>query len=339
MESFRLKNFRFLIWISILIVIMYLINCNVSKHKLIIQDKNYLDKKHILNPELNSFLKFNINPANLCESDDNEFMFIYSFTRLDDFALRQAIRETWGNSTLFPNIKLAFVLGYSTDSEKNLLINNESKLNHDIIQGNFIDTYRNLPYKLLTAFKWITRYCSNAKFIIRIHGDIFLNTFKLIKFFQNPSDFFIDFKYNSNTLICEINKNIRPADLGGKHLVTREEHMNILNGIDAFPDYCNGPFEITTTNMIEKLYLKSYYTKVFFIDDAYEGLLVDKIKNVTYLEAKHYAVNTNDMILIKHFLFIKIADSEDYYSIWYRLLKRYKLFTYVINYDPKNFDK
>jgi hypothetical protein len=50
-------------------------------------------------------------------------------------------------------------------------------------------------------------------------------------------------------------------------------------------------------------------------------------------------VVNNDMILIKHFLYIRIAGSEDYYSIWYKLPKRYKLFTYVINYNPKNFNK
>ena len=86
---------------------------------------------------------------------------------------------------LFPNIKLAFILGKTNDTDINFQIKNESDLNGDLIQGNFNDTYRNLPYKLLTAFKWISRYCSNAKFVVRIHGDILLNTFNLIKFFQN----------------------------------------------------------------------------------------------------------------------------------------------------------
>ena len=71
--------------------------------------------------------------------------------------------------------------------------------------------------------------------------------------------------------------------------------MNILVGIEIFPDYCNGPFEIATTNIIEKLYMKSYLTKVFFIDDAFEGLLANKIKNVTYLEAQHYSIHSNEI--------------------------------------------
>lgn len=127
-------------------------------------------------------------------------------------------------------------------------------------------------------------------------------------------------------------KNNRPAGLTGKWFITQKEHMNILGGIEIFPDYCNGPFEIATTNIIEKLYMKSYLTKVFFIDDAFKGLLANKIKNVTYLEARHYSIDSNEIQDKTIFFFTRInVNHKDYYNIWNQLLEKNKFLSFIFS--------
>lgn len=155
MNSNTLRNF-FLLILFVISICLGNFNSKVSIYKLAVKNKIYLDNEHKLNDELNTFLNFNINPTELCDSGEKNFIFIYSFTRLNDFLIRQAIRKTWCNLNLFPNIKLVFILGKTNDTDINSQIKNESDLNGDLIQGNFTDTYRNLPYKLLTAFKWIS---------------------------------------------------------------------------------------------------------------------------------------------------------------------------------------
>ena len=191
----RLYNFKFLFNIKYFFFIFTIFFItNELKKKLMQNNKFHLDQEHKLNPELNTYLNLNINSVKLCDTSSNktkDFIFIYSFTRINDFLIRKAIRKTWANLTLFPSIKLAFILGKTDDRLTSSLIQNESDLNGDIIQGNFTDTYRNLTYKLLTAFKWISKYCTNAKFIVRIHGDIFLNTFHInFLSMENIEDFY-----------------------------------------------------------------------------------------------------------------------------------------------------
>ena len=37
---------------------------------------------------------------------------------------------------------------------------------------------------IFKTFKWISVYCSNAKYILRINDDVVLNTFALISYFK-----------------------------------------------------------------------------------------------------------------------------------------------------------
>ncbi|XP_045132416.1 beta-1,3-galactosyltransferase 5-like [Portunus trituberculatus] len=49
----------------------------------------------------------------------------------------------------------------------------EENLEHrDIVQGNFKEHYHNLTYKHVMGLQWTTRYCPQAKFVIKMDGDI-----------------------------------------------------------------------------------------------------------------------------------------------------------------------
>ena len=55
-------------------------------------------------------------------------------------------------------------------------IRKENDLYHDIVQEDFIDSYRNLTVKSIMALKWATEHCKNAKLIFKMDDDTLVNT-------------------------------------------------------------------------------------------------------------------------------------------------------------------
>jgi len=78
-------------------------------------------------------------------------------------ALRQAIRQTWGNtSSLAYNSKsgrwrLFFAMGLTNTAAENTINMQEAIKNNDAIIGNFSDVYRNIPIKTFMSHLWA--YC------------------------------------------------------------------------------------------------------------------------------------------------------------------------------------
>uniref|UniRef100_A0A8C1U4G7 Hexosyltransferase n=1 Tax=Cyprinus carpio TaxID=7962 RepID=A0A8C1U4G7_CYPCA len=57
---------------------------------------------------------------------------------------------------------------------------------HDIIQQDYRDTYNNLTLKTLIGMYWITKYCPEAKYVMKTDSDMFVNTEYLIEELLNP---------------------------------------------------------------------------------------------------------------------------------------------------------
>ena len=133
--------------------------------------------------------EFKLNPKTLvCEPLTGKSILFITFVILapHHFEKRNLIRQTWGNRTLSPDFKLIFTIGMSKDDAVNKKIEDEFNLHKDILQINhFIDSYFNMTTKIMKSLKWITKYCSNAKYILRINDDVVVNTHPLIEHFAN----------------------------------------------------------------------------------------------------------------------------------------------------------
>lgn len=57
----------------------------------------------------------------------------------------------------------------------------ESEAYHDILLGDFKDTYHHISYKALTAIWWVVHYCPTPPLILKTDDDIFVNIFALAK--------------------------------------------------------------------------------------------------------------------------------------------------------------
>ena len=210
-----------------------------------------------------------LNPGvEFCKNQKNLFLLIYVHSDPRHLKQRIVLRETWAKQSMFSNIKTIFVMGVLSNQSKIMqLVKLEQNVYNDIVQENFEDSYRNLTYKAIAALKWVTYYCSNAKFILKVDDDIMTNIFVLLKHLKSLSD------HNAikpNTIMCHIWwKSSVSRNNVDKWSLTKEEYER-----DWFGSYCSGSAFVLTNDLVVNMFNISFYIPFFWIDDYYiSGLL------------------------------------------------------------------
>ena len=119
-------------------------------------------------------------------------------------------------------MKIIFLVAKSTKNTINKMILIENNMHKDIILLNFFDSYYNLTSKIMHGFNWITNYCWNSKYILKINDDVIVNTFSLISFLKKE-------KYKFNQMIGFLIEGIRPIRIpGSKYFVSINDFPNIF---------------------------------------------------------------------------------------------------------------
>ena len=156
------------------------------------RDYNFSDTKH--EPDADG----NVNPHpfeyiitprdSTCGNDEAVYLFAYVHSAPQHKNRRSLIRHTWANVSLSTAIvKTVFVMGRPSSSAPEncqAAIEQESIVHGDIIQEDFIDTYRNLTFKAVAAMRWITTNCfrkshDNSSFLVgpRLDRTVLVCTF------------------------------------------------------------------------------------------------------------------------------------------------------------------
>ena len=262
-------------------------------------------------------LKFKLitNPFNICKIE-NLNVFIYVFIAVNNFAVRDAIRQTWANKINLNDIRVAFILGLSREEEINKKVIQENDKYNDIIQADFYDAYRNLTFKSVITWKWISDNCNHAKHIIKVDDDTLPNIFGIRRFLQDK----VEKDPNQRlTFYCQTWFQMVVQRHGTKWLVTDEEYDKSKKFYDP---YCNGIAYIYDNRITPELYQLSLRTRFFWIDDVYVGMVANNL-NVTYFDMHynylHYDTNPGAKNF-SVFLFVRNLHSNDQYlTIWNRL--------------------
>lgn len=238
----------------------------------------------LINPEFDLYLYIDYNPMKLCQNKQ-VLIFAYVLTKVDDFKKRSLIRKTWANTTLFPDLKVLFIVGKSFKAKVNDLILEEQLEFNDLLQGNFIDSFKNLTYKSLIAWKWISTYCSQAKYVIKLDDDLFLNNFNLINYLQSTNE--IEIK----TFYCNV---LRSLSLN--------EPKN--------PTLCMGAY-LMTSDLISRLYYCSFNVKTFWLENVYTSLVANRIGDVSYVDISSKFIAKASLKYEKDYFLIKNVSTED----------------------------
>lgn len=177
--------------------------------------------------------------------------------------LRLLMNDTIG--ILSNNVKMFFLLGYSR--ELNNDIRSESEKYDDIIQKNFIDSYRNLTYKTQMAYEWASMYCSSADFVLFQDDDFFANIKNVVEFLSEqltPEELFTGHVVEAGSTVIR--------DRASKWFVS-----NIAFSNNMFPAYFPGGSYIASSQIVERLSFAFPFVPVIPVDDVYVGLVSSKL--------------------------------------------------------------
>lgn len=176
---------------------------------------------------------------------------------------RQIIRDTWGAGTTDKNVALFFLLGLGKQKQEDLL--EESRQYGDLIQGDFVDCYKNLTIKSMVMLEWLDTYCHQAKYVMKIDSDMFLNVPKLMEMLQHTP------KTNYLTGLVE-----RAAVV---HRYTSSKWFvpfEIYSG-SIYPPYALGLGYIFSLDLAKKLVEASSSVRALYIEDVYLGMCMQHI--------------------------------------------------------------
>ncbi|CAL4068846.1 unnamed protein product [Meganyctiphanes norvegica] len=214
-------------------------------------------------------LRYLIEEPSLCHDSPDLFMISYVHSAVHKKENRQLIRDTWANLRYYPilRMKVFFVFGAAVSKEEQDVIEKESSQYHDIIQLDFVDSYKNLSLKGVGALQWISEHCMHAPWVLKSDDDMVINTFALQEYLAYHTKG--ELKGGNSfpdKIICAVwwGMTVLRGTGCAKWCVSEEEWPE-----NSFPTYCSGSAFVIPTHLVPRLY-DAYFTAPFlWVDDAY----------------------------------------------------------------------
>jgi hypothetical protein len=225
---------------------------------------------------------YHLENKKFCSEERFLTLIVMILSSTNNFKRRNVVRETWGNSRYYLNygtVKVLFVLGLTKDSSVQEQIEAEFNRSKDILQGSFIDSYKNLSYKSVLGFKWLTERCRNAKFVLKTDDDVVINMFRI--FDTDIPKMSID-KYHVH---CQRRKKSKVIRGRIKEKTNVEPHQ--LRGLKYHMPYCHGQYVLFLNEIAPYLYESASKTPLFRIDDVFNyGIVMNNIVGLNYKQVR-----------------------------------------------------
>uniref|UniRef100_A0A8R1TSR9 Hexosyltransferase n=1 Tax=Onchocerca volvulus TaxID=6282 RepID=A0A8R1TSR9_ONCVO len=224
--------------------------------------------------------KWEIVDRNFCSQKYPDLLLlIVAITATEQREHRNLIRKTWGDVKLYKNFKTAvlFPLGRTSDLEMMTLIQKEQQKYGDIIQQDFLDTYKNLTLKFcistlsteikLNTLMWLqflNDFCPNVTYVLKIDADITFNYFKLVEILQNRTQTNASHSFVSKSFSCYIIDRAKVNRYDSKWPISYMEYPR-----KYFPRYCSGSFYLLTGDLAGPLLEQARFCTLFWIEDVH----------------------------------------------------------------------
>lgn len=180
-------------------------------------------------------------------------------------AHRDVIRKTWGSESpvLGRVVVLVFLLGlHSGEAAEELQqqLVEESREHGDLVQGDFLDCYKNLTIKTMVMLEWLQAHCSGASYAMKIDSDTFLNVPNLIRMLADAP--------TSNYMTGLVARN-GPVlrDPNSKWYLPAEVYPD-----PVYPPYALGLGYVLSMDLPPKLLEASRQVRAVYIEDVYLGM-------------------------------------------------------------------
>lgn len=213
-------------------------------------------------------------PDKCSENRRAPFLVLLIATEARQVEARNAIRQTWGNESVASDLGFVrlFLLG-KTEGELGLLqqrmVQAESRRHHDIIQQDFLDSYKNLTIKTLMGMNWVASYCQQASYVMKTDSDMFVNTEYLIYKLLRP-----ELKPKKNYFTGNNMRGFAPnRNKNSKWYMSPELYPG-----DKYPTFCSGTGYVFSGDMAGKIYLASLSIRHLHLEDVYVGICLAKLR-------------------------------------------------------------
>ena len=275
-----------------------------------------------VNPHLFAYL---INPSRVCANSE-VFLLVYVHSAPTHHRRRSVIRQTWGNRRNMANVpvRVVFLLGRPSRASVQDALHMEADLYGDLIQEDFLDSYRNLTYKAIMALKWVSLYCMHAHFVLKTDDDVFVNLFAVVRHLRvverddgRPVRAFLQ------CMVWHRMKVVREPK--SKWYISREEYRP-----NFFPTYCSGLAFLISTDVAASMYNASLALPFFWVDDFYvTGLLAEKVgvkhrslSSAYSVRASNFREVFNDKAKQGALMFGHVHDLNDFVEVWQQVVHR-----------------
>ncbi|KAL3857932.1 hypothetical protein ACJMK2_012557 [Sinanodonta woodiana] len=274
--------------------------------------------------------KYLINNPNICQNIESLFILVIFHSAAFHFDQRKFLRQTWANKDLLRShtMRVLFLVGLPREYSIQERLQKENDQHGDIVQGDFIDDYHNLTHKGVMGFKWIIENCNNAKYVIKIDDDVFVNVFYLIEIVLPVVE------KHPRHIFCYTRENNTVAR-NGRHAVDK----HYFPGVRRLPfPFCAGPFVLIPNALVVKLYAASLRTPFIWLEDVYLfGILPLVTGNVSLFHLPNCHEDPNNALecfssKAKCNILAAFAwDGKTMFSLWNYNLRQYneRLWRYV----------
>lgn len=153
-------------------------------------------------------------------------------------------------------------------------ISYEATLHNDIVQSDFVDSYKNLTLKSVSILKWVATDCLNSRFVIKMDTDVDVELEYLIRAFRRQ------FSKRKAFIIGEVKVNDKPKrDAASKWFVSKQEYA-----LESYPKFVRGPTYGFTATVAPYLYQASLRIPLFHLEDVYVTGMCAQLVSVPVVE-------------------------------------------------------
>lgn len=189
---------------------------------------------------------FTVSLRNQCKNEGIHLkLIVVVLSNPLSFFARNSIRETWGVGN--KDVQIIFLFGSHTDSWTEKHLKEEENTYNDIVRGHFLDSYSNFTLKTVSALEWIATYCSKAKFMLKVHDNVFINMPYLKTFVKTHMNY-------QNAIFARFVQ-VENKSIANSSLFLKEENISNSSAVIMGHTY------LITIDSIKKLYnqtLKKY---------------------------------------------------------------------------------
>ncbi|XP_060519925.1 beta-1,3-galactosyltransferase 5-like [Cylas formicarius] len=219
------------------------------------------------------------------DCDERVFLLVLVHSSPGNFERRRVVRETWGG--LGPNTTLVFLLGMVESDLVRAALRRENLAHRDLIQGDFLDVYRNLTYKHMMGLKYGLYHCPRAKYILKTDDDVFVNAPLLRNSLAND----LSDGGAVGVLLCN------PK---GRSAVLRSYRSKWRVGFDEYPDreypsYCMGWAIVYSPDVAFGLYETGQRTRYFWIDDVHVTGTLALENGFSHADLRDFVISADDL--------------------------------------------